>query len=158
MNRARHAAEIPHSNPPMLYQRDMTDVLLDRFLRRADLTRALEEHFGTCRAWPLRLRAAYDQLETLRDLLGPDTYSTFLRCAEHAASQKEASESQLLTMHRDYLDRELYRQYGEEMPEEIKIAWAVTFGIMLLLNDQDYAHLIKAAVQADENTVSTSAS
>ncbi|MEU0390038.1 hypothetical protein [Streptomyces chartreusis] len=142
----------------------MTEVLLDRFFRRADLTRVLEEHFGSCRTWPLRLRAAYDQLETLRNLLGAATYSTFLRCAERAASRKEVSESRLLTMHRDYLDRELYKQYGDELPEEIKVAWAVTFGIMLLLNDQDYAHLIKAAVRADDdtadedNTVSTSAS
>ncbi|MFF3518986.1 hypothetical protein [Streptomyces sp. NPDC002573] len=30
-------------------------------------------------------------------------------------------------MHRDYLDRELYKQYGDELPEEIKVAWAVTW-------------------------------
>ncbi|MEU4932894.1 hypothetical protein AB0G54_41500 [Streptomyces yokosukanensis] len=135
----------------------MTDAVLDRLFRRADLTRALEEHFGSCRTWSLRMQAASSQLETLKDLMGSAAYSTFMQCAGRAVDRKETAESQLLTMHRDYLDRELYKHYGRELSETIKVAWAVTFAITLLLNDQEYAHTIKAAVQADQDsTVSPS--
>ncbi|MDI3424066.1 hypothetical protein [Streptomyces luteolus] len=125
----------------------MSNDLLDTLFQQITLTTVLEERFGSSRAWPLRVRVAHAQLRQLEELLGDAPYGTFLDCGVRALDQYAASPEprELPTAH---LGRELYRTDIPGTLEESDVAWAVLFGLTMMLPYEEYECVVRAAAEA----------
>ncbi|MEU5951011.1 hypothetical protein [Streptomyces sp. NPDC047525] len=125
----------------------MTYDPLDEMFRRIDLTQAMEEQFGTCRDWPLHLRAAHAQLEQLRRLLGDTDYETFVEGAVEAIRRRaEGQDSR--DLHGQHLGRELHKQDRPLGEDAAQVAWAAACGLAVLLDDDRYERVFTAAAAA----------
>ncbi|MFM9370739.1 hypothetical protein [Streptomyces sp. Da 82-17] len=131
----------------------MSNDLLDTLFQQITLTAALEERFGSSRQWPLRIRTAHAQLRQLEELLGEARYGTFLDCADRALTRHAESPEprELPTAH---LGRELYRTDIPGTLEESDVAWAVLFGLTMMLPHDEYESVVRAAVAARERDAS----
>ncbi|MFI8962082.1 hypothetical protein ACIGO8_08195 [Streptomyces sp. NPDC053493] len=120
-----------------------------------DLTQALESRFGPAADWPLKIRTAQAQLETLQRYMGDD-YTTYVRCARQAVDEHRAQAGVRTTLDRrerfGLLLHDVESTRGQES-ETIDVAWATNFGLEILLNNEQYEQLIDAAVEANEPAV-----
>ncbi|MER5256970.1 MULTISPECIES: hypothetical protein [unclassified Streptomyces] len=125
----------------------MTYDPLDEMFRRIDLTRAMEGQFGTCRDWPLHLRAAHAQLEQLRRLLGDTHYETFTESAVEAIRRRAESQDSR-DLHGEHLGRQLHQRVQALGGEAAHVAWAIGCGLTVLLDDEQYEKVITASAAA----------
>jgi hypothetical protein len=121
------------------YPRSTTD-FAQTLDRQHALQRALEARLGRPADWPLKIQAAYQQLQTLQGLIGDD-YATFIRYAEQAVQERDENIRQMR------LGRLLFDK-SDELPDPLQIGWAMSFGLEVLLNKQEYALVIGAAAEA----------
>ncbi|MDH6138534.1 hypothetical protein P3T35_000511 [Kitasatospora sp. GP30] len=118
---------------------------LDRMVRRLNLTDALQAHFGPCREWPIQIKAAYAQLDQLRNLIGDERYAELINCAEEGIEKWARFNRREVQI--QYIGLALFKQHEDESPE-LKVAWAILYGLHVLLDRPEFERLVAAASAA----------
>ncbi|WP_030319641.1 hypothetical protein [Streptomyces flavochromogenes] len=114
-----------------------------------DLTQALEERFGPASDWSLKIQAASAQLATMQQLMGDD-FATYIRSARQAADEHQSRASYRRTLDRRERLGQLLTPTGNHLTraDTLDVAWAINYGLEILLKDEEYEHLIDAVAGA----------
>ncbi|MEE1813520.1 hypothetical protein PUR59_00445 [Streptomyces sp. SP18ES09] len=112
------------------------------------LQHALEARFGRPATWPLKIQAAYRQLEALPQLIGDDYYNTFIRYAQRAVEERRGETGWSISQERRERFGLLLHEGAYALPDTLQIVWAVNFGLEILLQNEQYEQLIDAAAEA----------
>ncbi|MER5966877.1 hypothetical protein [Streptomyces sp. NPDC002057] len=111
------------------------------------LQRSLEARLGRPADWPLKIQAAYLQLQTLQQLIGDD-YTTFIDRAQRAVEERRGEDRVGTSqVRRERLGRLLFGD-SHQLPDTLQIAWATNFGLEVLLDNREYEIVIDAAAEA----------
>ncbi|MEU3400708.1 hypothetical protein [Streptomyces filamentosus] len=113
------------------------------------LQHALEVRIGRPADWPLKIQAAYQQLQTLHQLAGPD-YNTFIRRAQQAVEERRSENSFSTAADRRTRLGTLLFGDSHQLPDTLQICWAMSIGLEVLLTNEEYETVINAAVEADQ--------
>lgn len=129
---------LPASSPGQRYSKTMTD-----------LTQALETRLGPAPAWPIKVKAACAQLDTMRKLMGDD-YPLFLYLARQAIEKHQEAKNHVGFDRRRHLGLLLYPEGPISQTDTLKVGWAINYSLELLLDDSEYEAVIKSAIEATQ--------
>ncbi|RSS46222.1 hypothetical protein [Streptomyces sp. WAC08241] len=121
--------------------------------RQHALQRALKERFGRPADWPLKIQAAYAQVELMQRLMGED-YTHFIRCAQQAIhDHRNRWPFSTLQFRHEHLKPLLQVDGRHEPSETLDLGWVLNASLEALLDGHEYERLIDAAVEAAQPAV-----